>query len=680
MDSLQSFLKTFKYTVLLIIVFLFPLFFLPITSEFFGTNKMYLLALGSLLLLAASTMELLTTKKLTWKKGAFDNSVLLFIIAIALAILISSPNKIQALLNPHFGFVSLLSLAVLYLYLSRSEDSAKRMLPMVFGVSTLVFSLITIVLFFQPFAKMKLPAMYQFLNNSSFNTIGTRFDLVIFLGFTSVFFLSQFLSRAVKRQMVLNGVILGANAVALGLSIYGAVKEGGFVFPPFTQSWYAAVEVLKSPLTALFGVGLDNYASMFTRVKDLAYNQSKVWQISSFNFARSTFLHVFTEAGLFGVISFILLSLLLLKTSAKKELGGFSMQHNPLILSTLYVILVLLLFPPSLNALFLLFFILSLVSIAAPQEKPEGHSFLLEKLLPLYLGIVIVSILFIGTSVYFLGRVYASEYYFKLAMDGYTKNDVKELYDNIQKSILINPFNERVRTNFSQANILIANNIASKVSQPASGAEAQPSERKTELTEQERQMVTQAVQAAIAEAKAVVTLNPQKAANWENLAFIYRNIISVAQGADSWTVSAYERAIVADPQNPLYRLQLGGLYYMLGNYDEASKLFEQSVGVKPDWANSHYNLAWAVFQKQNYQRAASEMQTVLTLVDPKANKKDYEQAQKDLEEFKKKLPKEEAKPATGEAAGEQQLTLPTPPEQEISPKIELPETASPEAN
>ena len=191
-------------------------------------------------------------------------------------------------------------------------------------------------------------------------------------------------------------------------------------------------------------------------------------------------------------------------------------------------------------------------------------------------------------------------------------------------------------------------------------------------------MVTQAIQAAIAEAKAVVTLNPQKAGNWENLASIYRNVITVAQGADSWTVSAYERAIVADPQNPLYRLQLGGLYYMLGNYDEASKLFEQSVGVKPDWANSHYNLAWAAFQKQNYQRAASEMQTVLTLVDPKANKKDYEQAQKDLEEFKKKLPKEEEKPATGEA-GEQQLTLPTPPEQEISPKIELPETASPEA-
>jgi len=73
------------------------------------------------------------------------------------------------------------------------------------------------------------------------------------------------------------------------------------------------------------------------------------------------------------------------------------------------------------------------------------------------------------------------------------------------------------------------------------------------------------------------------------------------------------------------------------------------------------------------------MQTVLTLIDPKANKKDYEQAQKDLEEFKKKLPKETETPATGEA-GEQELSLPTPPAEEISPKIELPKGASPEAN
>ena len=132
--------------------------------------------------------------------------------------------------------------------------------------------------------------------------------------------------------------------------------------------------------------------------------------------------------------------------------------------------------------------------------------------------------------------------------------------------------------------------------------------KKPELSEADRQTISQAIQAAIEEAKATVTLNPQKAVNWENLASIYRNIINVAQGADSWTVSAYQRAIILDPQNPTYRVSLGGVMFTFKNYDEAVKLFEQAIAIKPDWANSYYNLAWSSYQKADYQRAAAAMQ------------------------------------------------------------------------
>jgi len=59
---------------------------------------------------------------------------------------------------------------------------------------------------------------------------------------------------------------------------------------------------------------------------------------------------------------------------------------------------------------------------------------------------------------------------------------------------------------------------------------------------------------------------------------------------------------------------------------------------------------------------------------------DYKLAQKDLEKFKKDLPKEEAKPETKEGAKPKELSIPTPPAQTISPKLELPKEASPEAN
>ena len=94
---------------------------------------------------------------------------------------------------------------------------------------------------------------------------------------------------------------------------------------------------------------------------------------------------------------------------------------------------------------------------------------------------------------------------------------------------------------------MIANNLAQKDPK--------------KITEQDRQTITQAIQASISEGKAVISLNPQRADGWQNLASIYLNIINAAQGADVWTISAYQRAILADPQNPTYRVGLGGVYY-----------------------------------------------------------------------------------------------------------------------
>lgn len=304
---------------------------------------------------------------------------------------------------------------------------------------------------------------------------------------------------------------------------------------------------------------------------------------------------------------------------------------------------------------------------------PVSNELDLSFLLPLYLGIVLFSFIFLTGFGYLLSRSFAAEIYFKKALDGMVKNDAKQTYDNMRQAIILNPYIERYHLNFSQLNLLLANNIAAKAGEPQ-GKDQKPSQ----LSEQDRQTISQAIQAAIAESKAAITLNPQKALNWENLAQIYRNIINTAQGADVWTISAYQRAIIADPQNPVYRLNLGGVYYSLGNYDEASKIFEQAVIIKPDWPNAYYNLAWANFQKQKYQEAVSAMENVTRLLDPQKDKVDYDKAKKELEEFKKKLPQEE-KQATSEGKTQPKLTLPSP-IPSITPQIQLPKEASPEAS
>jgi tetratricopeptide (TPR) repeat protein len=293
---------------------------------------------------------------------------------------------------------------------------------------------------------------------------------------------------------------------------------------------------------------------------------------------------------------------------------------------------------------------------------------------PLVYGLALLWLAITGISSYLLGKAYLAEYYFKKSLDGVIQNNGKTVYDNNRLAIINNPYIERFRLQFSQVNLTIANNILQNSLEKQN---KQKDNQSNQLSENDRQNLYQAIQAAINEGKAAVALNPQKAQNWENLAVIYRNLINISQQADLWAISSYQRAIVLDPQNPVYRLNLGGIYYSLNNFDEAIKLFEQTIALKPDWANAHYNLAWADYQKGNYQRAVSGMENVIALLNPKKDKADYEKAKKELEEFKKKLPSEKEQTASPEAKPAQ-LNLPSP-IPSITPPIALPKEASPEA-
>ncbi len=660
--------------ILYFLLFAVPFFFLNITQEYFITNKLYFLGFGVLLLLLLSTVNLLLSKKISWQKHPFDSSILLFLTAIAISIVFASPNKVQALLNPNFGLVMMVSLAILYFYLSRSSF---RLIPNLYHLTSVVLSLIAIAFFFQPLKNTNLPQFLAFLKNPGFTPVGSQLDLAILLGFFVIIGVVNILKKGEKTSPLqsiiyhLSSIILPLTA--LFLIIYSFIKPvvqtsnlgvSTLILPPFRLSWFAALEILKNPQTALVGIGLDNFSSIFTRVKDLAYNQSPLWQINAFNVSRSAVLQIFTETGILGLLAFGLLIFTVFKQLVKGDHKGSPLQ----LFVICYLLFVILLFPPSLIVWFLFFVMLGLINQTPTdvQTPKLGVSTIdLTGLLPIYIGTVVISLVLIGGAGYFLGRSYASEYYFKKSIDGVVANSAKQVYDNQRQAIIFNPYIERFRSNFAQTNLLIANNLAQK--DPKN------------ITEQDRQTITQAIQAAITEGKAVVSLNSQKADGWQNLASIYLNVINAAQGADVWTISSYQRAILADPQNPTYRVGLGGVYYSLKKYDDALKFFEQAISLKPDWPNANYNYAWANFQKTNYPQAVNAMQNVLSLLDPKLNKADYEKVQKELDEFKKMLPKEEKEANKSGETAPGTLNLPTPPTTQISPKIELPKGASPEA-
>jgi tetratricopeptide (TPR) repeat protein len=443
--------------------------------------------------------------------------------------------------------------------------------------------------------------------------------------------------------------------VIVGLSVL--TGRTALVLPAFSHSWYTVLEVFKTPLTALFGAGIGNFAVIFPRVKDAEFLSSAYWQLSSFTFSRSLLFHVVTELGILGAAAFILMI-----GSYVKRVFTTDRGHMDRVIA-LFFIAGAVITPPTFMFI-LLFFIWAGYSV---QNKERKHTTAqLTEIPALHIGLIIVAMLVVGGAITGFYRVYMAERLYKQAL---STTNLKSAYDTMRLAVFQNPYDERIRTGYVGVHMLVANTIAEK---------AQSVEGGNGLSEQDKQTISQAIQAAIEEAKAVVSLNPRKAANWDVLATVYKNILPLAQGADAWALSAYQRAIILDPQNPTYRLAIGGVYYQLKQYDEAMRAFEQAAMLKNDWPNAQYNYAWAAYQKGDFQKAALAMQSTVSLIDPKQNEADYKKAQSDLEEFKQKLPPE-TQPVEEPKSSDQSGMLTLPPEpSEVEEKINLPESSSPQ--
>ncbi len=673
---MSKIIENIQRVILSVFIFIFPLFFLSTTPEYYTTNKFYLLILTALLLLSLSTISIFITKKFEWKKSNFDGPALLAFLTLLISLVIVSPNKIAALLNPTFGPLSIFFLVVIF-YFSSYLLNPKKIFSLL-NASILIIAILSLISIFEPLKNINLPSYLAYIKSPYFSPIGGRVDLLIIVSFMLVYWISKIYVAIKNEKASINKLwypylFLLIYLITTGAGIFSIVKpiteRFAFVLPTFKDSWFASIEILKNVLTALFGVGVDNFSSVFSQAKDVSYNQSNLWTQNTINFSRSAILHIITTVGVFGFLGFCSLIF-----TSLKDIKIIEKSEKQIIYPVfLFILLTLLYSPPTLLLFFLFFIILSFINHENLKRKEnEKSSFDLENLAPLYFGLILVLIIFIVASFYFLGRNYLSQFYSNQSVNNLNDGKLSDAYANQRKAIVLNPYTENQRITFSQINILVANTVIQNAQKRA----IEKSEQQINLTDNEKLQVSQAIQQSIAEAKAAITLNPQKASYWANLASIYTNLINVTQGSDVWAISSYQRAINLDPKSPLFRFDLGSVYYTLKKYSDATNLFRQTVTLKSDWPNAHYNLAWSLYNQQNYQEAANEMQTVLTLLKDNKNSEDYKTAEKNLEDFKKQV---EATQAQQEVQKGEQLNLPQTPQPQLSPKIELPKSASPEA-
>jgi tetratricopeptide (TPR) repeat protein len=601
-----------------------PLFFLPVTQDYFDTNKWMLLVVTVLLVVAVRMYSGL-------KKSSYELSVSPQMIGLGaltcasvISLCISSPNKVEALLAP-LGPVTLGALTLIVLLTPALFDVAlrRRFLWLLYG-SGAILSLISVYQFFG-MGKIMFPAV-TYLSDPLWTPTGsTTATLAI-----ALIILPLMIAHGVEAWKTKNELHLGLLSLLSIVTVAGAVLTAVQLVPRISSTlsvrdgWVIMLEILKYPKEAFLGVGAENFLAAFTAGRSALMNMTAIWNMR-FATNATVFFHIITIYGLLGGAAFILF--------AKSFLPHQKTAFNVSLVAGLISLFII---PPNLSVLVVL------VAILILSQDPKYMKTLKipHQSLWLRIGIAIVTILAIGASSYFVIRSYSAELMFFRSLRKAQENNGTATYNLQIDAMKKNPYIARFHIIFSQTNLALATSLATSIT-----SAGPVSDKTKEDQTKDRELIAQLIEQSIREAKIAINLNVYNIVAWENLANTYQQLIDVAQGADNWTVTSFQEAIRRDPTNPILHLELGSVYTRLQKYTEAITQLQQAVSLKPDYANAYYNLSNAYKLNKDSTQAIKAMEQAAALVDKQSN--DYAIIAKELDALRSNAPTvKTATPAT----------------------------------
>lgn len=414
---------------------------------------------------------------------------------------------------------------------------------------------------------------------------------------------------------------------------------------PASASWNIAISAFRDAPS--FGTGPGTYIFNYTQYRPAELNLTKLWNLR-FDTGFNEFFQVLTTIGILGFLAFVFFSLMLVKMAVKVLRNNDSLTAG-LGLSVLgFFILLLFHVSTPVSMVAGLFVLVCLISFHKSEGKVEEFTLGVKAsrlkeaagisskpLDGIVTGDVLPIILFIPIAILSLMglwqafQISSADFYHRRGLNSINQKGL-QAYDYLRQAETLNPYIDLYRTDMAQTNFLIANAIATA----KAPNEASPG---GSLTDQDKSNIQQFLSQSINESRAAVTLSPKSAQNWEILASIYRQITGVAQNALQFSLEGYGRAITLDPFNPLLRLNVGGLYYSIRNYDLAIRFFDDAVKLKPDYANAYYNLSIALRDKGSLDEAQTIAERVVQLLQNDTENPDYKVAADYLKDLKARI-------------------------------------------
>lgn len=710
-QSLSALINRVIFGILILVSVLIPLTFTSLTTEFYETPKLIVLAIAVLILFVLWSFSWVLEGKIIITRTPLDLPLLLLLATILVSTFLSQTRYVSIFGNfprVHGSAISWVLYILLYFVAVSNIRGIlqARMMTYALLASAMITGLIAIL----SYAGLYLPL--NFAKTMTFNPAGSSFSavalsLILFpIIYIHLIKPSKILSMPVA---LLGSIVFGSVVILVGSTIFQVIlllsalgiigladkkdlkTNLPFLVIPFVicglilalsfiplakqnplqqkrelfaknfqelqlppqDSWKVAISAFRD--SPAFGSGPATFLFNFTQYKSPSINLTPLWNFR-FDTAYNEFFQILATLGALGFLAFLFFIISLVKLSIK-VLRHFDTFTVGLALSVL-IFITLLLFHVSTPITWVsgILVIVALIALHKSEGKVEEYTLGVKAsklrqapgmsgdigaaihgdILPIiiFIPILILALIGLWQSV----RVVRADVYHRMGLNAINQKGLQS-YDYLRQAENLNPVIDLYRSDMAQTNFLIANAIAAA----KAPNEASPG---GSLTDQDKANIQQFLSQSINESRAAVAISPRSAQNWEILASIYRQITGVAQNALQFSLDGYGRAIALDPYNPLLRLNVGGLYYSLRNYDMAIRFFDDAVNLKPDYANAYYNLSIALRDKGNLKEAETIGERVVKLLQKDTSNPDYQVAADYLKDLKARI-------ATGSAQNSQ---------------------------
>jgi tetratricopeptide (TPR) repeat protein len=593
-----------------IVFLLFPIVFIPIVLDSFGFGKNLSLMVMACLALILWTACLLLAKEKIVKTNKLFWLFLIFVIWSAVSFFrLEAGVKMLSLMSP-MGMGTIISLFVLFFVWLQTNDKEEREKQFLFlTISGLIVGVLSLVVFMLPVNK--LPLLFPKNNplvsiNAAWSLTGSILAETMLLAFLIFGWFKKLLTK-IKEKAELMVYLTDAVAVAFFsllflLNIYRIFKLGWMVLDG-SSAWIIAVEAFKR--SPIFGVGIGNFTEAFNLFRPASYNLTSYWT-SVFSGSSMGILQIWTELGVVALVLITYLILMVLKL--KKTINFWQV--------VLFLSVVLFL-PLNLMSLFLLTWLLSDIFDRKENKLILNVGEKNFNVMPYFVAVLVLA--GVAFSSFWAGKMFLGDFYMRESLLAAAKNDGLKTYELQIKAIGFNPNLASYRKIYSQTNLALTQSLLNE----------------KEVSEENKTKASTLVQQAVREAKAAISLNQRNPEYWYNLAGIYKSLIGLVDGSADWSYQAYQQAIILDPTNPVLHLDMGGLFYAAGSYEQADRAFEEAVVNKNDFANAWYNWANSAKKLNKIDVAVARLEQALKLVP--ADSGDYQTASKELEVWKKEL-------------------------------------------